>query len=128
MANCYFIYNNLKVNPFVLQDRPVPGFKLIAWKSWTVGTLWELDDVQDVGFTTIGQTKVYGQVWRPEDNSQVSTVEQYFGMNQGLTLPVDIAIVVEIDDLVEETLKAKTFALSKISSTYEIIRDGRWRF
>ena len=68
----YFIFNNLKVNTFALYDSPFPGFELLTWdhETFVDGTLWDIGD--DAGYTPIGITKVYGQIWLAQDVNQVS--------------------------------------------------------
>ena len=125
---CYFVYDNLKANPFALYDEPLPGFEVLSWNSWTTGTMWDIGN--DAGFTTIGHHQVYGQVWKLVDPSQnvLHKIRDYSGAYTGLREEVDVRVVVPIDDLIKEELQATTFALSKIANDYEIIREGRWRF
>lgn len=130
MSSCFFVFNNLKVNSFLLGDAPLPGFELVAWDCWTMGTLWSLNTIGDAGFTTIGITKVHGQLWRMEDPKQVPMLEQCFGKDSGLVRPVDIDIVVDFE-YDKEKLKARTYALEmpvaqKLSPNYSIVADGKW--
>lgn len=127
--NCYFIYNNLKINPFILGDAPMPGFELLSWDvdSYTDGTLWELP-FNDAGFTKIGIDKVHGQVWKLVDPKEEPFLRECFGVYKGLMSPVEIPVTIEIDKADIETLPAITFALNEIKPSYKLVRDGRWRF
>ena len=124
--SCYFIYNNLKVNPFLLGDRPLPGFELIAWDSWTMGTLWDIGE--DAGYTVIGKDKVHGQLWKVEDYKELPLLGRCCGINLGLSEEININLNVPIDELLTESLSAVTFALKSISNDYSIVSDGKWRF
>lgn len=129
MSLCYFVYNNLKVHPFLMGDAPLPGFELISWDNYTYtdGTLWKLD-FEDAGYTKIGIHKVHGQLWKTEDTSKIDFLEECFGVHKGLTSPIEIEVTVELGDLDKPKLKATTFALEKINPGYEIIKEGKWRF
>lgn len=118
----YFVYNNLKVNPFVLHDSPVPGFELLSWdhESWTEGTL--LDIGGDAGFTPIGHHRVYGQIWIAHSFEHVDFIEQAFGCSSGISSPEKIKVKVEPDSIIE----AITYRLTKIPSDSKIIEDGKW--
>jgi gamma-glutamylcyclotransferase (GGCT)/AIG2-like uncharacterized protein YtfP len=122
----YFIYSNLKVNPFLLGDRPLPGFELVAWDSWTLGTLWDIGE--EAGYSIIGKTKVHGQLWRLEDNSNEELIKQCSGIFSGLNREINVEVVVPIDELVSENLMATTYALQEINTCYKIVSDGRWKF
>jgi hypothetical protein len=123
----YFIFNNLKVNTFILQDSPYPGFSLLTWdrESWTHGTLWDLGD--DAGFTRIGNSDVKGQLWICKDSHKEKDIYKFFGVDLGISEPIDIEVKIKThDDIVEEAITAKTFALTKIEENYRIINDGFW--
>ena len=124
--SCYFIYNNLKVHPFILGDGPLPGFELISWDSWTIGTLWNIGE--DAGYTRIGKDKVYGQLWKVEDYKELPFLEQCCGLESGRNEIIEVDLVVPIDDLINDNISASTFALKNISNDYTIISDGKWRF
>jgi gamma-glutamylcyclotransferase (GGCT)/AIG2-like uncharacterized protein YtfP len=126
MITTYFVYNNLKVHPFVLGDAPFPGFDLIAWDGWTYGTLW--DRGGDAGMTLIGQTKVHGQVWKMAQPDKLLELEDFWGVSKGSTEPTEVEVVVPISELESEKVKAMTYILSKIDSTYQIVYDGKWKF
>jgi hypothetical protein len=123
---CYFIYNNLKVNPFLLYDQPYPGFELLSWEthSWTPGTLWDLG--LDAGFTRLGNGVVYGQIWVAKDLSKIDELEDVLGVYRGLREPVQVEVSLQVDPPLIEHIKATTFQLSKISSEYTIVNDGKW--
>ena len=125
-TNCYFIYNNLKVSPFLLQDSPLPGFRVLTWEheSWTNGTLWDLG--KDAGFSIIGKDKVYGQLWVAEDLNRIEDINSFFGVKSGLTIPTEIDVSILIDNLITESIPAITFALESIKPTYKIVSDGKW--
>jgi len=123
----YFIYNNLKVNSFVLHDTPYPGFELLTWdmESWTFGTLWDLGD--DAGYSRIGKSDVKGQVWICKNKEKENELNKFFGVEIGLTEPVEINVNIKTNDnIVVEEVKAKTFALTKIQKEYTIVNDGYW--
>lgn len=129
MSLCYFVFNNLKIHPFLNGDGPLPGFEILSWDAYTYteGTLWKLD-IEDAGFTKIGIDKVHGQLWKVEDPTQIHVLKDCFGVKSGLTYETDIEVTIEFDKLDKSNLKAKTFALEKISPKYEIIKNGRWKF
>jgi len=121
----YFIFNNLKVNTFTLQDQPFPGFELLTWEheSYTNGTLWDIGP--DAGYTPIGITKVYGQLWLAHDVQQISELEYFLGAKSGLTEPVTTQIYVQDPHFVEK-IDAVVYRLCEIKSIYNIIPDGKW--
>ena len=129
MSLCYFVFNNLKVHPFLIGDAPLPGFELLSWDNYTYteGTLWKLD-FEDAGFSKIGIHKVHGQLWKTEDSKQIHFLEKCFGVNKGLCYPIEIDVTVEIGDSDKPKVKATTFALETIRPSYEIIKEGKWRF
>ena len=124
--DCYFIYSNLKVNPFILQDQPYYGFSLLSWdnESWTPGTLWDIG--VDAGYTRIGKGYVYGQVWILENPSKARDVEDFFGVGAGLMEPTEVEVSIQVEPTIIEKLKAITFQLTKIKNEYKIIDDGKW--
>lgn len=124
--NLFFIFNNLKCNPFILGDHPLPGFELLAWDSWTIGTLW--DRGTDAGFTKIGHIEVHGQIWKVENFSEISTLEEFLGVYKGATEKTTIEVVLPINELEKEKLAVTTYSLAKIDPSYKIVNDGRWRF
>ena len=122
----YFVFNNLKVNPFVLGDNPLPGFDLVAWDAWTVGTL--LDIGEDAGFSRLGKTEIHGQLWKLSDPREVYTLEEYVGKLSGLVDEIKIPVIVSIDEYLTEKLTATTFSIARIKPEYKILHTGRWRF
>lgn len=125
-SNCYFIFNNLKVSPFLLSDAPFPGFELLTHdnESWTFGTLWDIG--LDAGYTKIGLGKVFGQVWVAKDLYQTRELVEFTGVKSGLTRPEAIQVQIQVDELTKQTIKATTFVLSKLSPDYKIVSDGKW--
>ena len=123
---CYFIYNNLKVNPFLLYDQPVSGFEILSWdnQSWTNGTLWDIG--VDAGYTRIGKGSVYGQIWLTRDVNKIPDLEDMLGVYRGLREPVEVDVSLEIEPSVIEHIKAITFQLKTISNEYKIVNDGKW--
>lgn len=123
---CYFIYNNLKVNPFLLYDQPVDGFEILSWdnQSWTYGTLWDIG--VDAGYTRIGKGSVYGQIWLTRNVNKIPDLEDMLGVYRGLREPVEVNVNLEIEPLVIEKIKAITFQLKTISNEYKIVNDGKW--
>lgn len=119
----YFIYNNLKVNPFILQDQPYPGFELLTWdnESWTDGTLWDLG--LDAGYTKIGLGSVYGQVWKCLSHSREKELEDMF-IHDNLLKPTEIKVLIQ--DIPPIIITARTFQLNSILTDYKIISDGKW--
>ena len=121
----YFIFNNLKVNTFTLQDQPFPGFELLTWEheSFAFGTLWDIGN--DAGYTQIGISKVYGQIWLAHDTQQISELEYFVGAKSGLTEPVTTKICVQYETIIEK-IDAVVYRLCEIKSIYTIIPDGKW--
>jgi hypothetical protein len=118
----YFVYGNLKVNPFILNDTPLPGFEILSWdhESWTEGTLLDLGN--DAGFTPIGHHKVYGQIWIAKSFEYLRFMEESFGVHSGISSPEKIVVKLEPDT----TLEAITYRLTNIPSDSKIIKDGKW--
>lgn len=121
----FFIFNNLKVNTFALQDEPFPGFELLTWEheSYTDGTLWDIGT--DAGYTSIGLSKVQGQLWLAHDLQQIKELEYFLGAKTGLTEPISAKITVQ-DDYFAEKIDAIIYRLREIKSIYNIIPDGKW--
>jgi hypothetical protein len=121
----YFIFNNLKVNTFSLYDSPFPGFELLTWdhESFVDGTLWDIGD--DAGYTPIGITKVYGQLWLPQDINQVPELENFLGVNSGLTEPMKTKCSIIANDIAER-LDVIIYRLRRIDTNYTIVHDGKW--
>lgn len=121
----YFIFNNLKVNTFALQDQPFPGFELLTWEheSFVDGTLWDIGF--DAGYTPIGITQIQGQVWLAQDIQQVSEFEYFTGAKSGLTEPMTTKCYVLSDGFVDE-LSVIIYRLREIKSIYNIVHDGKW--
>jgi len=137
MTNLFFIYSNLKVHPFIggqtikgmapeLYPTPFPGFELLSWEAYTMGTLWNLTDIDEAGFTLIGHTKVFGQLWKLENEKEFDLFEQCVGKDT-LTEKIEVDATIPFD-FDSETLKATTYSLQKILPKYEILSSGRWKF
>lgn len=123
----YFIYNNLKVNPFILHDSAYPGFELLTWdkESWTQGTLWDIG--HDAGYSVIGNANVCGQLWICRDNSKESDVAKLFGVEIGISRPIEVKVKIKPNgDTQEDEVSAKTFALNNIEDSYIMIKNGFW--
>lgn len=127
----YFICSNLKVNPFILQDKPLPGFNLLSWDNETSveGSLWELD-CGDAAYSKIITTSVRGQLWKLEDPDpdNISFLEDCVGVSKGICAPLEVNVTVTINELEKQQLRAITFALNRIIPNYKLIKDGRWKF
>ena len=124
----YFIYNNLKVSPFIFGDAPIPGFELLTWdnESSIFGTLWDIGI--DAGVTKIGKGLVYGQLWLAEDTNKIETLEEYMGVKSGLREPSPVDVQIQTKDgEIQEVIKAITFHLTKIRDYYKIVEDGKWQ-
>lgn len=121
----FFIFNNLKVNTFTLQDEPFPGFELLTWEheSYTHGTLWDIGF--DAGYTPIGITKVHGQIWLAHDVQQISELEYFLGVSSGLTEPTKTKICVQ-DNFTVDQIDATVYKLREIKHAYSIVYDGKW--
>lgn len=121
----FFIFNNLKVNSFFLQDRPFPGFDLLTWEheSFVDGTLWDIGD--DAGYTPIGITKIYGQLWIAEDPEKINELEYFLGAKSGLTEPIVTKAYIRAEE-VDETVNAVVYRLRQIKNIYKIVSDGKW--
>lgn len=121
----YFIFNNLKVNTFQLTDQPFPGFELLTWdhESFVDGTLWDIG--ADAGYTPIGISKVYGQLWIAQDINQVSKLEYFLGVNSGLTEPMKTKCYI-VENNLTERVDAIIYRLRAIDNNYSIVHDGKW--
>ena len=121
----YFIFNNLKVNTFALNDAPFPGFELLTWEHETFvdGTLWDIGE--DAGYTPIGISKVYGQIWLAHDVNRVHELEDFLGVYSGLTEPMKTKCHILTNDLTD-SVDATIYRLRSIDSNYKIVRDGKW--
>lgn len=121
----FFIFNNLKVNTFLLQDEPFPGFELLTWEneSFIDGTLWDIGD--DAGYTPIGMTKVHGQLWLSNNSQQINEFEYFVGAKSGLTEPIKTKCHILTNDFVD-TLDVTVYRLIEIKNIYNIIHDGKW--
>lgn len=121
----YFIFNNLKVNTFSMQDEPFPGFELLTWdhESYVDGTLWDIGP--DAGYTPIGITKVYGQIWLANDIQQIAELEYFLGVHSGLTEPMKTKCFITQDGTTEK-IDAVIHRLKSIDTDYKIVYDGKW--
>ncbi len=121
-----FILNNLKVNPFILNDAPLPGFDLLAWEHEcsVKGTLWDIG--YDAGYTFIGNTDVKGQLWIAETVSAVKELEEFVGVNSGLTEPMKVKVEITPEPLIKEVVDAVVYKLTKIKNEYKIVHTGNW--
>ncbi len=121
----YFIFNNLKVNTFVLQDQPFPGFELLTWdhESLVDGTLWDIGG--DAGYTPIGLHQVYGQVWIAHDTNQITELEYFLGVYSGLTEPMQTKAYIHSDGVLD-ILNVVVYRLKDIKSIHTIVPDGKW--
>lgn len=121
----FFIFNNLRVDKFRLEDAPFPGFELLSWEDHTrtFGTLWDMGP--DAGFTTIGRSFVSGQLWIAHDLNQIAELEYFLGAKSGLTEPCMVKVHVNNPEVCEE-VNAIAYRLKKIDKTYNIVSDGYW--
>lgn len=121
----FFIFNNLRVDKFRLDDQPFPGFELLTWEDHTktFGTLWDMGT--DAGYTPIGKSFVAGQLWIANDLNQVNELEYFLGAKSGLTEPCKVKVHVETKEVCEE-VEAITYRLKKIDTIYKIVDDGYW--
>ena len=120
-----FIFNNFKVNTFALQDQPFPGFELLTWEheSFVDGTLWDIG--VDAGYTPIGITKVYGQLWIAQDMQQITELEYFLGVGSGLTEPMNTKAYIQTHDVVD-SINTVIYRLRNIDTNYLIVHDGKW--
>jgi hypothetical protein len=121
----FFIFNNMKVNTFALQDQPFPGFELLTWEheSFVDGTLWDIGN--DAGYTPIGITKVHGQLWLAQDTQQISELEYFLGVQSGLTEPMNTKAYIQTHDVAEK-VDVVIYRLKNIDTNYLIVHDGKW--
>lgn len=121
----YFVYNNLKQNPFVPGDAPLPGFELLTWEheSFIVGSLWDIGP--DCSYTTIGQTEIHGQIWLEESRGAGKELEYFSGVRSGLTELVTVPVRIKYDG-VDTEFDVCTFRLKQILPTYKLLRNGSW--
>lgn len=126
MNDYYFIYSNLKVNPFVLADTPLPGFSVEEWNVTSTGILLEIDR-GDVGYLSVGNRHVYGQLWKIESKMGLDLLEKFIGAKIGLTRQTLLDIIIETRDY-RDHVQAVSYELTNINPTYKIVETGRWRF
>lgn len=121
----FFIVGNLKVYPFILADAPVPGFTVLSWNAYTVGSLWLLKDLNEVCYRDEGNARVHGQVWRAHEEESIKLLEKYSGKEAGLTDYKKVIV-----DLPNEDCRIQTvaFKLKEIKPDYEKLDCGKWRF
>jgi hypothetical protein len=121
----YFIFNNLKVNTFLLKDSVFPGFDLLTWEheSYIDGTLWDMG--YDAGYTPIGISKVYGQIWIAQDLKKISDLEYFLGVKSGLTEPIVTQCHINSNEFIG-TLDTVVYRLKNINNRYNIVHDGKW--
>lgn len=123
----YFIYNNLKVNTFILQDQPFPGFSVLSWDNqcYTKGTL--LDIGLDATFIPNGDYRVYGQLWTVDDTNKASEFEYFLGIREGLKKLIEVPVNIECEEEKFGIYKAATFTSNKlILSDFKVVKDGKW--
>jgi len=123
----YFIYNNLKVNPFVIQDKPFPGFELVTWdhQTSTIGTLLNLGF--DAAYIEAGHMLVKGQLWKSDDRIACRKLEDVFLTGDDFVM-IDVKVCLSIEDEQVKT-DAITFALKQLKpGQYNPIPTGQWNF
>ena len=113
------------MNTFALQDQPFPGFELLTWEheSFVDGTLWDIG--VDAGYTPIGITKVYGQLWIAQDMQQITELEYFLGVGSGLTEPMNTKAYIQTHDVVD-SINTVIYRLRNIDTNYLIVHDGKW--
>ena len=118
----FFVFSNIKVNTFLPSDRPLPGFRLITYESesWVEGTLLDLG--RDAGYTPIGHTQVFGQIWYAEEPDSVDLLLDMVGIKSGMNELFEVPVYTVSDD----TLNAFTYRLTTIPHGSDIVRDGKW--
>lgn len=124
--NTFFIVGNLKVNPFILKDAPLPGFSVLAWDAYTVGSLWLINNLDEVCFLNEGNLKIHGQIWKAHEPSSIELLEQYSGKVAGLTDYTQVRLVLPTESDLE--LNALAFRLSTIRPEYKKLNEGKWKF
>jgi len=122
---CVFIFNNLKVSPFIFGDAPPIGFELITYEneSSTPGTLWDIG--VDAGMTRIGNGNVQGQLWKSYDSTALSDLRDMYGVYSGLNEEYVVPVTIDVDHI-KTTVFALTFILTRIQNSYKIVKDGNW--
>ena len=122
----YFIYSNVKVNPYILNDIPIPGFELLLWEHevHTIGTL--IDMGFDAGFTPVGNRKVSGQIWVLKDLKAENILESCVGAKSGITEPIEIDVQVNSNSGVVEKIKAKTYRIKEFKAIYKVCEFDTW--
>ena len=110
---------------FTLSDVPFPGFELLTWDHETHvdGTLWDMGE--DAGYTPIGITKVHGQIWLAQDTRQIPELENFLGVQSGLTEAMKTKCYVTSDGITD-VIDAVIYRLRSINAAYHIVHDGRW--
>lgn len=124
--NAFFIVGNLKVNPFLLKDAPLPGFSVVAWDAYTVGSLWLLDSFDEVCFLQQGNVKVHGQIWKADKSDNITLLEKYSGKSDGLTDYTKVKLILPTESDLQ--LNALAFNLINIKPEYKKLNEGKWRF
>jgi hypothetical protein len=122
----FFIYNNLKVDTWQLRDAPFPGFELLTWdhESAVKGTLWDIGF--DAGYTPIGIQEISGQIWLCETWDRIRELENYLGVNSGLTEAMMTKANIRTPDVFASELDVSIYRIKEIKSKYQIVHDGKW--
>lgn len=112
----YFVYNQLRVNPFLLYDRPFPGFEIVTWdnQSFITGSL--VDTEIGEAYIEYGNELIRGQIWKTEDLVAGRKLEDAIGLASGLLELIKIEATIMLDDAPKEekTLETYTFALKSL--------------
>lgn len=109
----YFVYNQLKVNPFILNDEPFPGFEILTWdnQSYIVGSLKETE-IGDA-YIEHGNELIPGQIWHTDDIIAGRKLEDAVGLATGILELIRVDATILIDDS-PESVNTLTFALKSL--------------
>lgn len=121
-----FIFNNLKVDTWNLNDAAFMGFDVLTWdnQSYVSGVLWDIGC--DAGYTHIGLNNVYGQIWTTESLQAINELEYFVGLHSGLTESFKTKAIITEEALTPVEIDVSIYKLKEIKTNYQIVPDGKW--
>lgn len=121
-----FIFNNLQVDTFNLNDAPFPGFELLTWEheSFIEAGLWDIGN--DAGVTLSPFTKVYGQTWLTDSTTPITELQDFLQVPQSTHIE-KVKIHIEIkNDLQKNHINGIVFALNEVKPHFKRLTEERW--